>query len=707
MTNCTPAFKMLARVSKIMEQLVHAWDVLATMTPPEYSAIRPFLANSSGFQSWQYRCIEFSLGNKNKAMLQPHAHRPDLLAQVQAAYETPSLYDEALRLLARRGLAMPASHTQRDWTLPYLESAEVEAAWLLVYRQPADTLGPVPAGRRTHRPGRRLPPLALSPRDHSGTRHRLQARHRRHQRRGLPAQDARHGAVPRDLAPAHRPLGAWPLLPCLGPAWALGYRVRMKPLSLPPLDPTRWRLALLSASLPAALLLLALLAGALWAAWWALDPTPVKRLVIATGPEGSAYEEFGRRYAPLLRAQGVTVEWRATQGADENLALLQDAASAVQVAFVQGGATGQASGRAAAPADTPALASLGSVALEPLWLFYRVESLQRLQAAPAASQAAVRPQRTPPPQMASAITPDNLSQLAAWRIDIGPAGGGSAPLMQMLAAAHGLPTGQLVTSSDAAVHRVLALVQGRVDALALVSAADAPLLQYLLHTPGVQPFDFGQAQAYARRFPGLQPLLLPRGVVDLAKDQPRRDLHLVGATASLVARADLHPALVQLLLQTAHQVHGGAGWFHRGGQFPNADTDHWPLAPEAERYHRSGPPWLQRALPFWLANFVDRMWIVLLPLLAALVPLSRVVPPLVTLRLRSRVYRWYAHLRAVEQALESPHADLAQLAQELERIDAQTERIGLPLSFTNELYDLRAHIELVRKRLRARAPAAA
>ncbi|MBP6765496.1 MAG: tryptophan 2,3-dioxygenase [Rubrivivax sp.] len=130
------AFKMLARVSKIMEQLVHAWDVLATMTPPEYSAIRPFLANSSGFQSWQYRCIEFSLGNKNKAMLQPHAHRPDLLAQVQAAYETPSLYDEALRLLARRGLPMPASHTQRDWTLPYLESAEVEAAWLLVYRQP-------------------------------------------------------------------------------------------------------------------------------------------------------------------------------------------------------------------------------------------------------------------------------------------------------------------------------------------------------------------------------------------------------------------------------------------------------------------------------------------------------------------------------------------------------------------------------------------
>ena len=130
------AFKMLARVSRIMEQLVHAWDVLATMTPPEYSAIRPYLGSSSGFQSAQYRCIEFALGNKNAAMLKPHAHRPELLAQVQAAYEAPSLYDEALRLLARRGLAVPAPYLQRDWTQPYVESAEVEQAWLVVYRDP-------------------------------------------------------------------------------------------------------------------------------------------------------------------------------------------------------------------------------------------------------------------------------------------------------------------------------------------------------------------------------------------------------------------------------------------------------------------------------------------------------------------------------------------------------------------------------------------
>ena len=130
------AFKMLARVSRIMEQLVHAWDVLATMTPPEYSAIRPYLGHSSGFQSWQYRSIEFMLGNKNAAMLKPHAHRSDILQRVDAVYRAPSLYDEALRLLARRGLALPASHTERDWTQPYLASAAVEQAWLVVYRNP-------------------------------------------------------------------------------------------------------------------------------------------------------------------------------------------------------------------------------------------------------------------------------------------------------------------------------------------------------------------------------------------------------------------------------------------------------------------------------------------------------------------------------------------------------------------------------------------
>jgi hypothetical protein len=192
-------------------------------------------------------------------------------------------------------------------------------------------------------------------------------------------------------------------------------------------------------------------------------------------------------------------------------------------------------------------------------------------------------------------------------------------------------------------------------------------------------------------------------VIDPAADRPPRDLRMVAATASLVVRSDLHPALMQLLLQTAQSVHGEAGWFQREREFPRPEAGAWALAATAERHYRDGPPWMQRHLPFWLATFVDRMWIVLLPLLAALLPLSRLVPPLVTLRLRSRIYRWYADLRELEGSVEQPQADLQHLAERLDQLDHQTGRIAVPLSFTGELYDLRAHIGLVRERLRARA----
>lgn len=453
----------------------------------------------------------------------------------------------------------------------------------------------------------------------------------------------------------------------------------------PPHDPSklhgRWRARLagwLAAAGPLVVLLLLVLAGALlWGAWRVLDPTPQRELTIATGPEQGAYAEFASRYLPLLREQGLRVSLRPTQGSAENLRLLLDPASGVHAAFLQ-------AGEPPAPAG---LKSLGSVAPEPLWLFYRSASVARLP---------------------GARLPDSPAGLQAWRIHTGLEGGGSAPLFALLAQAYGLSPEQVVSGRAAAVGGVVELLQGRVDALALVSAAEAPLVQYLLATPGIELFDFAQAEALARRHPQLRALVLPRGIVDLAQDKPARDLRLVAGTAVLAAREDLHPALTQLLLQAAQQVHGTPGWFQARGEYPQPGSDALPLAPEAAHYYRSGPPWLQRYLPFWLAAFIDRMWIVLLPLAAALVPLSRVLPPLVTLRLRSRVYRWYANLRAIEQALEQPGADLAQLRAEIETLDEQTEHIGLPLSFTNELYDLREHIHLVRKRILARqAPATA
>ncbi len=438
----------------------------------------------------------------------------------------------------------------------------------------------------------------------------------------------------------------------------------------------RWSAALAAAGPWAVLLMFAAGAALLWLAWRVLQPTPDRHLVIATGPAQGAYEEFASRYLPLLQAQGLSVELRRTQGSSENLALLRDPGSGVHAAFVQGGPDRTGTG----------VKSLGSVAVEPLWLFVRDTSVTAL----------------PGGQL-----PDNLAPLAGWRIDSGPEGGGSGPLFRLLAAAHGLPAGALQPSARAAVDGVVELVQGRVDALALVSSAEAPLVQYLLSTPGVRVFDFVQAEAIARRHPHLRALVLPRGIVDLARDLPPRDLQLVATTALLAVRDDLHPALAQLLLQAAQQVHAGPGWFNRRGEFPQPASEGLPLADEADHFYRNGPPWLQRYLPFWLANFVDRMWIVLLPLLAALLPLSRVLPPLVTLRLRSRVYRWYANLRAIEQALERPGADVAALHLELEALDAQTEHIGLPLSFTSELYELRSHIQLVRQRLQARVQPAA
>ena len=443
-------------------------------------------------------------------------------------------------------------------------------------------------------------------------------------------------------------------------------------------------LGLFSAGPLAQAVLLAVAALAVWLAWQVLQPTPEKRLVIATGPEQGAYDDFARRYRPLLQAHGVAVELRATQGSSDNLRLLHEPGGGVHAAFVQGGALALgAQPEAGLPPNPgrPAVLSLGSVAVEPLWLFYREDSQLRL--------AAGQPL-------------EKLAQLAGWRINTGPPGGGTGQLFAQLAAASGLPTPPQDAGTRDAVSGVLDLVQGRVDALALVSAAEAPLVQYLLHTPGVRPMGLAQTEAYARRFAFLRALELPRGTVDLAADVPPQGLPLPATTATLAVRADLHPALVQLLLQTARQVHGEPGWFQRAGDFPQPSADELPLAPAAERYYRNGPPWLQQYLPFWLANVVDRMWIVLLPLLAALLPLSRIVPPLVTLRLRSRVYRWYAHLRAIERELEAAGADFAALRVRLEALDAQTENIGLPLSFTNELYDLRGHIHLVRKRLLAR-----
>lgn len=422
-------------------------------------------------------------------------------------------------------------------------------------------------------------------------------------------------------------------------------------------------------------LALALLAAALLAAaYWVLNPSPPRRVTLATGVAQGAYAEFGKRYAALLAQHGIEVVLRPTEGAAANLALLRDPDSGVDIAFVQGGADERS--KADTEEADEGLVSLGSMFYEPVWLFYRQDRAKTLL-------------------KSTQLT--TLSQLSGWRLNVGAPGSGVPPLMTQLLAANKVEPGAINLSQLATTPAVVEFLEGRLDAIAMASAPESVMVQMLLQTPGIGLFDFAQAEAYARRFPFMSPVLLPRGVVDLAADKPPSDVRLVAPTATLVARDSLHPALVQLFVQAASQVHGEAGWFQRKGEFPNARNTERPLAAEAQRFYRNGIPWMQRWLPFWLANLVDRMWVVLLSLVAVLLPLSRVLPPLVEMRIRSRVFRWYAQLREVETARGERPRD--ELMSELDAIDEKVNRISVPLSYADELYALRSHIQLVRRRL--------
>ena len=418
-------------------------------------------------------------------------------------------------------------------------------------------------------------------------------------------------------------------------------------------------------------------------AYWVLDPTPPKKVVLATGTGQGAYAEFGKRYAEILKGYGITVELRATEGATENLRLLHDDKSGVDIAFVQGGAgerlRKEADSVSAADDDDDAgLVSLGSLFVEPVWLFYRTDSAERLLKAPVLT---------------------SLSQLPGWRLNIGAPGSGAPNLMFKLIEANKIDAKALTVSRKSQTPATVDLIGGDIDALVFASAPESLMVQMLLQTPGIALYDFAQADAYSRRFPFLSPVTLPRGVVDLAGDVPPRDVHLIAPTATLVARAETHPALLQLFMQAAQQVHGNAGWFQHKGDFPRATGTEQPLAKEAQRFYTSGAPVLQRYLPFWFANLIERMWPVLVTIIAILIPLSRMLPPLYQFRIRSRIFRWYAQLREVEDAVGKRPA--GELLAELKDIETHVEGVSVPLSYADELYSLRSHIQMVGNRLRA------
>jgi TRAP transporter TAXI family solute receptor len=403
---------------------------------------------------------------------------------------------------------------------------------------------------------------------------------------------------------------------------------------------------------------------AFWFAARFVKPAPPDGFVMTTGADGGAYHLFAQRYRTILAREKITVTLKPSAGSIENLHRLQDAKTDVDVGLVQAGVI---------VGEPPAgLRSLGSVTYEPLWVFYRGKD-----------------------------EIDKLSQLAGKRVAVGAEGSGTRALALQLLKASGIDGSSNDLLPFGGNEAVTALIEEAVDAALLVASPDAPTVQALAKAKDIKLVSLIQAEAFTRRFPYLTAMQLPRGAIDLAADLPSRDVTLLATTANLIVREDFHPALGFLLLQAATEVHGRAGMLQKTGEFPAARESEILLADEAQRYYKSGTPLLQRYLPFWVANLIERLAVLLLPLVAVLLPLFKILPALIQWRNKSRLFKWYGELKFLEaQAALNP--DPAMLDGYLDRLDeiedgVNNTRVGA--SYSDYVYNLRLHVDLVRNRL--------
>ena len=409
---------------------------------------------------------------------------------------------------------------------------------------------------------------------------------------------------------------------------------------------------------------LALLFGVFWATYKFMRPAPPERVTIVTGQADGAYQIYAARYKDFFARNGITLDIKPSAGAAENLQRLLDKNEDIDIGFLQSGVT--------LGKDTEGLVSLGVIYPEPLWLFHQKD-----------------------------LTVAQLDELKGKRVAIGPEGSGTRSLALELLRAHGVADEPTILSPLGGMNAVQALLNKEVDAVFIVGSAQSSAVWTMLYTPDVEMFSFTQAEAYVRRFPYLSALTLPRGTIDLPQNIPPKDMSLVAPSATLVVREDFHPALIDLTLQALSANHGGAGLFQRAGQFPSANGVEIPLSREAERYYKSGKPFLQRYLPFWAATLVDRLIFMLLPIAALLFPLFRVAPVLYSWRIRRRIFRYYGELKMIElevrQKPESKSRD--EWLESIDRIERAAHRIPTPLAFADQVYTLRQHVHMVRKTL--------
>jgi TRAP-type uncharacterized transport system substrate-binding protein len=428
-----------------------------------------------------------------------------------------------------------------------------------------------------------------------------------------------------------------------------------------------WRDIVLIA-LPSLLLII----GAFWLAAQFIKPAPPDQLIISTGGESGAYQRFAARYKDVLARYGVALVAKPSAGSPENLERLRNPEFEVDAGFIQGGT--------ARLGEEDELVSLGDMYYEPLWIFYR--------------EAALR-------------GGNRVLDLKGKRVAIGGAGSGTHHLAMELLAANGLDAKNTKLIEVGGLSLVESMQKGEVDAVFVVGPTQSSLVWALLYTPGVSLMSLAHAEAYTRRFPHLARLVLPRGAIDLTLDIPPHDTQLVSPMATILVREDTHPALIDLLMQAASEVHGAPGVFQKPGEFPRAGHSEFPLSKEAERYYKSGKPFLQRYLPFWAATLIDRMVVMLVPLLAVLVPLFKFAPQIYGWRVRSRIYRRYGELKFLENELnEDPgQRSRAEWMEKLDAIEKDASGIRTPLTFSDMLYTLRGHIDLVRDMILRRTTA--
>jgi TRAP-type uncharacterized transport system substrate-binding protein len=392
-----------------------------------------------------------------------------------------------------------------------------------------------------------------------------------------------------------------------------------------------------------------------------LRNVPPDKIVIATGGQGGAYYKFGNRYREELARAGVKVEVRETKGSPDNLALLRDPKSGVSVALIQGGTVSEDDGKD--------LETLGTVFYEPLWLFGK-----------------------------RGVTGKGLGGLRGKTVAVGPDASGTQKLVLSLLQRHGI---------DGKVSRLLPLatsegrdrlLAGTVDAAFFVVSWDAPDVQRLLAEPNIELSGYPQADAYVALDPSLHKVTVPRGLRDLAVDQPSADIVLVAPKASLVVRKDLHPAIEFLLLRAARQIHAAPGVFQRPNEFPADEAVGLPLSDAARRFYKQDLPFLYNYLPYWIADLIGKAVFLLIPIIGVLYPMMRFLPTVYDWTVRHRIRRLYGELRLLDDQLNtSGGKDGAGLINaQLERLEEQANSLKVPVAYANQLYDLRQHIGIVR-----------